>query len=294
MASFRAPINWRHPERSRLQAERGISSAPPQLKKTQARPLLKFPVANVCKVASNRRRSRHHGANQMRPPPTPLPPFKIAVAGRGATLSRLQDVRIHSQTHRASRLSPLKPGILKNPVQAFLLRHSLHALRPRYHHRSHLRAYVMSFSDPSRGPQIFDPRIRARSDEHPIDADVLNLFPRLQAHVLQSKFRGAPIRFLQAFYLRHAPGHRRHHARIRAPSHERTKLRSINLYYLVERRTVIARQTPPGRDGLLPFRTLGRESFPFHVRDGRFIRRHHASARSRLDAHVAQRHRSDE
>src|ERR1017187_9673998 len=196
MASFRAPINWRHPERSRLQAERGISSAPPQLKKTQARPLLKFPVANVCKVASNRRRSRHHGANQMRPPPTPLPPFKIAVAGRGATLSRLLDVRIHSQTHGASRLAPLKPGILKNPVQAFLLRHSLHGLRPRYHHGPHLRIYVMSLRDPSRRPQIFDPRIRARSNEHPINPDVLNLFPGIEAHVLQCQLRCATVRTL--------------------------------------------------------------------------------------------------
>src|SRR6202034_923845 len=73
--------------------------------------LLKLPISDVGEVPRNRRRRRHHGADQMRAPAAPLPPLKIAVAGRSAAFSRLQNIRIHSQAHRAPGLAPLKPRI---------------------------------------------------------------------------------------------------------------------------------------------------------------------------------------
>ena len=122
----------------------------------------------------NRRRRRHHRTHQVRPPSAPLPPFKIPVAGRSAPLPRLQNVGIHPQTHRASRFAPLESRIQENPVQPFLLRRPLHRLRSRHHHRAHLRAHMMSPRHPRRRPQILNPRIRARSDKHSVNADVLN------------------------------------------------------------------------------------------------------------------------
>ncbi len=69
---------------------------------------LKLPIPNIGKMPCNRRRRRHHRTHQMRPPPASLSPFEIPVAGRSAAFARLQNVRIHSQTHGASRLPPLK------------------------------------------------------------------------------------------------------------------------------------------------------------------------------------------
>src|SRR5271167_3380861 len=160
--------------------------------------LLILPIPNIGEVPRNRRRRRHHRTDKMRPPSAPLPSFKIAVAGRSAAFARLQNVWIHSQAHRASRLAPLESRVLKNPVQAFLFGRPLHRLRSRHHHRPHFRTYGMSLRHARRRTQIFNPRICARSDEHPIDPDIFNPPPRLEPHVLQSEFRRAPIRFLQS------------------------------------------------------------------------------------------------
>ena len=50
-----------------------------------------------------------------------LPAFEIAVAGRSATLLRREDVGIHAQAHRASRLTPLRAGFLEDAIESFAL-----------------------------------------------------------------------------------------------------------------------------------------------------------------------------
>src|SRR6267142_2075505 len=110
----------------------------------------------------------------MRAPSAPLPPFEVAIASRSATLTRLQNVRIHSQTHRASRLTPLESRVEEYSIQPFLLRRPLHRLRSRHHHGSDLRADVMSLRHPRRRAQIFNARIRARPNKYAINADVFD------------------------------------------------------------------------------------------------------------------------
>src|ERR1700676_4859968 len=83
---------------------------------------LKSPIPYVSEMSGNRRRRRHHGADQVRASAAALASFEIPVAGRGAAFSRLQDVGIHAEAHRASRLAPFKAGIEKDTVQSFLLR----------------------------------------------------------------------------------------------------------------------------------------------------------------------------
>ena len=183
--------------RARLQSCRSASA------QRRSHPLCRFPslilpIPNVRKVSRNRRRCRHHRTHQMRPSPSPLPSFKIPVAGRRAPLSRLQNIRIHSQAHRASRLAPLKSRILKNPVQA------LPAPPPAS--RFAIPAppsLALSNSHDDRGPRallpaIFKLRIRARSNEHAINVDIFNPPPRLQPHVLQSQLCGPPVRIFQS------------------------------------------------------------------------------------------------
>ena len=58
----------------------------------------------------------------MRAATFPLPPFKVAVAGGGASLSGLQDIGVHSEAHAAARLTPLEPGLLENLIQSLCLR----------------------------------------------------------------------------------------------------------------------------------------------------------------------------
>lgn len=50
-----------------------------------------------------------------------LASFEIAVAGRGASFARLQDVGIHGQAHAAPRFPPLEAGFTEHAIEPFLL-----------------------------------------------------------------------------------------------------------------------------------------------------------------------------
>src|ERR1700722_2599933 len=148
----------------------------------------------------------------------------------------------------------------------------------------------MSLGHARRRPQILNPGVGARSNEHTIDSNLLNPLSWIESHILQRKFGGPPISFPQASDLRHAPRNGSYHPWIRPPGHKRGKLRRVDLHHFVERRAIIAWQTPPKRDCFLPLRTSRSKFLPLDVSDGRFIRRYHPCSRARLDAHIAQRH----
>ena len=61
----------------------------------------------------------HGGADQMGTTPGALATLEIAIAGRGATLTRLQSISIHGQTHRAAWFTPLESSRLEDDVQTF-------------------------------------------------------------------------------------------------------------------------------------------------------------------------------
>src|SRR5215510_14528131 len=88
--------------------------------------LLKFPIPYVSKMTFDRSGGGHHRTDKMCAAATSLTTLEIAIARRGATLARLQDVGIHSQTHRASGLAPFKTRITEDPIETFALRFFLH------------------------------------------------------------------------------------------------------------------------------------------------------------------------
>src|ERR1700677_1499022 len=116
-----------------------------------------FPLPYVREVPGNRRRCGHHRAHQMGAAPATLASFKIPVAGGGATLAGLQNIGIHSQTHRASGLAPLETRVQKNLMQSFLFGRALHRLRSRHHHGSDRRTHMITLSDTRRGAHILEP-----------------------------------------------------------------------------------------------------------------------------------------
>ena len=57
----------------------------------------------------------------MRPAARSLPPFKVAVRRRSASLAGLQNVRIHAQAHGTTRFAPFKSRITENLIESFFL-----------------------------------------------------------------------------------------------------------------------------------------------------------------------------
>src|SRR5690242_17937007 len=100
----------------------------------------------------------------MRAAAAPLASFEVAITRRRTTLARLQDVRIHSEAHRTTRLAPLKSRFAKDAIESFAFRRALHLLRARHHHRIHRRTDTITLHHARRRPQIFQPRVGTRTD----------------------------------------------------------------------------------------------------------------------------------
>src|SRR5947209_1215152 len=103
-----------------------------------------LPPTNVDKVPGYRCRCGHGRADQVGPAQLALPPLEVPVGGRGTALSRLQDIRIHAQTHGASRLTPVKTGLSKDTVEPLRLRLAFDGSRSRNHHGPYGRMNLLS------------------------------------------------------------------------------------------------------------------------------------------------------
>ena len=115
--------------------------------------------------------------------------------------------------------------------------------------------------------------------------------PGPQAHVRERLFGGAPVGFLlKAAYLGNARVHRHHHSRIRTPRDERSERGRVDFEHALVFRSGIGRERPPAGDSFFPVLTFGRKAAAFEVGKCRLVGRDHARPRSRLDAHIAERH----
>src|SRR6266516_3750540 len=141
--------------------------------------------------------------------------------------------------------------------------------------------------------QILQARIGAGADEDGVQFDVGDLLTGLQAHVLQGALVALALQWIT-----HSGGigdgaiYVGDHARIDAPRDLRTQAVDVDLMYGVELRAGIAGELTPGRDGLIEELTLRRVGTALDIGEGRLVGRDHASTRTGLNGHVAQRHAS--
>src|SRR6266851_5094519 len=141
--------------------------------RTVNRSIKSSPPANVDEVSGDRRRCGHFRAHEMGPAARALATLEIAVRGRGTALPRVEPVRVHAQAHGAAGLAPLETGVLEDPVKALLLRLRFHQARSGHDHcELDIRGKAPAAYDRRGGPQVLDARVRARTDEHLVDADV--------------------------------------------------------------------------------------------------------------------------
>ena len=100
---------------------------------------------------------------------SPLPSFKIAIAGGNAVLAGRKLIEVHPDAHGAARLAPLaarRPEDLRKPLGHGL---PLHFLRARHHQHTHLGAGLAALQQRRRGAQIGDAPVGAASDEEYVD-----------------------------------------------------------------------------------------------------------------------------
>src|SRR5215210_6446641 len=148
--------------------------------------------------------------NEMRATSGTLPPFEVAVRRRCAALAGTEDVRVHAETHRASRVAPLETGVAKDAVETFTLGLRLYQHRARHDQRSYAGADLAAAHDVAREAQVLEARVRARAEEHRIHFDVADRRARAKIHVPQRAARGFSLVWRHRFEMRHVTidGHR--------------------------------------------------------------------------------------
>ena len=99
----------------------------------------------------------------------PLAAFKVAIRCGRTTLTRLETVGIHGQTHGTTRITPFKTGIQKDFVQAFFFGLSLDQTGPGHHHGLlDVGGHTLAANDRSGFTDVFNARVGARTNEHAI------------------------------------------------------------------------------------------------------------------------------
>src|SRR4051812_27634828 len=113
-------------------------------------------LANVGKVALDRRGGDHLRAHQMSAAAGALAALEVAVRRRGGALSRTQLVGIHGEAHRASRLAPLESRVGEDAVEAFLFRLLLDQTGARHDQRANAVRDLAALGDGGGGAQVLD------------------------------------------------------------------------------------------------------------------------------------------
>src|SRR5690242_18094010 len=143
------------------------------------------PTADVGEMSRDRSRRRRRRTDQVRTPASSLPPLEVPVARRRAALARQENVRIHSQAHRATRLAPLETSVTEDLIEPFRFRLPFHPLRPWNHERADTPVDLVTVNDPCGLAQVLDSRIRARADEYDVDRNIADRRAGSKPHVLQ-------------------------------------------------------------------------------------------------------------
>jgi hypothetical protein len=242
-------------------------------------------------VPVQRRGRGHLGADEVRPAAPSLAPLEVPVGRRGAALPRREDVGVHAEAHRAAGEPPLEPRVEEDLVEPLLLRLAAHLCRAGDDERGDPWIDLAALDDRRGGAQVLDPRVRARADEHPVDADLFDPLSRPEIHVLERPLGGDPVaRVVERGGIGHRAGDRDDHARVRPPGHLRDELREIDDDVAVVLRVRVARERAPVLDGRLPVGAARRELAPLEIRERRLVGRDQSRAGAPFDRHVADRH----
>src|SRR3954447_15427560 len=119
-------------------------------------------------MSRNCRGYRHGWTHQARPSSSALSTLKVSIGCRRTPFAGAEDVFIHAQAHRTTRIAPLEPRVGEDAVESFAFRSSFHLLGPGDHHRAHTAGNPTTFGDAGGLPQVLQPGVGAGAQENPV------------------------------------------------------------------------------------------------------------------------------
>ena len=183
------------------------------------------------------------------------------------------------------------PAALKISDRPSRLGLALHLVAARRDHQPNAVGDVAVLEGRGGEPEVADPAVRARADEHDVDLLADDRLPGAEVHVLERALERALGRGIRLVVgRRDARGDRDAHAGVRAVGDHRLEGARVDRDRLVVRGAVVGRQLLPARERRVPGRPLRCVRPAVDVLVGRVVRRDEPGPRAALDAHVADRH----
>src|SRR5215472_15483954 len=196
---------------------------------------------------------RHGWRHEVGAPAGALAPLEVAVAGRRRALARSQDVAVHAQAHRAARRAPLEAGVGEGPVQALGLGLGLDPGQAGHDQGPDAGADLAAAGDLGGGPQVLQPAVGARADEHRVDLDVADRGAGAEVHVGQRALGRLPQRGgAERARVRHEVVDRDRLRGVRAPGDRGPQRRGVDADLAIELGVVVGDQAAPVIERLLP------------------------------------------
>src|SRR5439155_12374107 len=125
-----------------------------------------------------------------RPATLALASLEVAVARADGDLAGAELVTVHRDAHRAAGLAPLRAGGTEDLAEALSLRLALHLVAAGHDHHPHAVGDTPPADHLRREPQVADPAVRARPDEHDVDLLAEDRLARAQRHVFERPLQG--------------------------------------------------------------------------------------------------------
>lgn len=253
-------------------------------------------LTNVGKLTNNGSSGRHSGRHQVSAALGTLATLEVTVGGGSATLLRGENIGVHTQTHRATSLTPLEASIGENLVQALSLSLLLDQTRTGNDHGAqNVRSNLLAVDNLGSSAKILNAGVCARSDEDLVHRDLLHGSPRGETHVLKSTLASE----LAALVLKVIGAGNNSVDRDdilggSAPGDGRNNILAIEVDLSVELGTGVGLQGRPVVDGLVPLgaAVLGSQRTALEILEGDLIGRDHTSTGTTLNRHVAHGHTS--
>lgn len=253
-------------------------------------------LANIGQLANNGSGGSHGRGHQVGAATSSLTAFEVAVGGTGAAFLRGENVRVHTQTHGASRLSPLETSICENLVETLGFRLLLNETGSGDNHCAlDVGGNLFASNHPGRCPQVFNTSVGARTNKNFVQLNILHGRAGHKTHVLQST-RAGRFTALILKVTRTGDDSRDRNDVLRrgTPGDSRDDILAIDQDGLVVGSTLVGTQVGPVVDGLLPQGTviLWGQGATLEVFKSDLVGCDHACTRTAFNGHITHGHPS--
>ena len=142
-------------------------------------------LADIYQASGDRGSRGHGGTHQVSAASPSLSAFEIAIGCGCTSLTGLEDILVHAETHRATWVAPLEPRVGENLMQPFSFRCRFDGVRARHNHRTYAARDLPTPDHCCCFTEVLDASVGTGAEKHAVDRQPLERQSRMETHVVE-------------------------------------------------------------------------------------------------------------